>query len=39
MRGTINMKVDGVDEKFIYHLRTLHATARFEATDTQAQGR
>jgi hypothetical protein len=36
MRGTINMKVDGVHEKFIYHPRTSHVAARFESTDSQA---
>jgi hypothetical protein len=39
MRGTVNMKVDGIHEKFIYHPRTSHVAARFESTDTQAQGR
>jgi hypothetical protein len=34
MRGTVNMKVDGIHEKFIYHPRTSHVAARFESTDT-----
>jgi hypothetical protein len=33
-RGIINMKVDRVHEKFIYHPRTPRATARFEFTDS-----
>jgi hypothetical protein len=35
-RGTINMKVDGVHEKFIYHHKNLASAAIFESTDTQA---
>jgi hypothetical protein len=38
-RGTTNMKVVGVLEKFIYYPRTLHAVARFKSTDTLARGR
>jgi hypothetical protein len=38
-RGTINMKVDGVHEKFIYHHKNLASAAIFESTDTQAWGR
>jgi hypothetical protein len=37
MRGTINMKDNGVHEKFIYHPRTSRAAARFESTDSQAR--
>jgi hypothetical protein len=36
-REIINMKVDGVHEKLIYHPRTSHAVARFESTDMRAQ--
>jgi hypothetical protein len=39
MRETINMKVDGVHKKFIYHPRTSHNVARFESTNTQAPRR
>jgi hypothetical protein len=37
MRGMINMKVDGVHEKFIYHPRTSRAATRFESTDSRAR--
>jgi hypothetical protein len=37
MRGMINMKVDGVHEKFIYHPRTSRAATRFESTDSWAR--
>jgi hypothetical protein len=36
-RGIIDMKVKRVHEKFIYHPRTSHATARFESIDSRAQ--
>jgi hypothetical protein len=36
-RGIINMIVDGVHEKFIYHPRTSRAAARFESTDSRAR--
>jgi hypothetical protein len=36
-RGIINMKVDEVHEKFIYHLRSSHAAARFESTNSRAR--
>jgi hypothetical protein len=35
MRGLINMKVDGVNERFISHPRTSRVAARFESTDSQ----
>jgi hypothetical protein len=37
MRGIINVKVDRVHEKFIYHPKTSRVAARFESTDLQAQ--
>jgi hypothetical protein len=36
-RWIINMKVDRVHEKFIYHPRTSHAAARFESIDLWAR--
>jgi hypothetical protein len=36
-RGVINMKVDRVHEKLIYHPRTSRAAARFESTDSRAR--
>jgi hypothetical protein len=36
-RGVINMKVDRVHEKFIYHPRTSCAAARFKTTDSRAR--
>jgi hypothetical protein len=39
IRVTINMKVDGVHEKFIYHPKNLACCCQFKSTDTQAQGR
>jgi hypothetical protein len=33
-RGIINLKVDRVHGKFIYHPRTSHVAARFESTDS-----
>jgi hypothetical protein len=39
MRGTINMNVDGVHEKFIYHPKNLTCCCQIRVTDTQARGR
>jgi hypothetical protein len=36
-RGIINMKVDRVHEKFIYHPRTSCVASRFKSTESWAQ--
>jgi hypothetical protein len=37
MRGIINMKVDGVHEKFIYHPKNLTCCYKVKSTDSWAQ--
>jgi hypothetical protein len=39
MRGTINMKVDGVHEKFIYHPKNLACYCQIQVHRYQARGR
>jgi hypothetical protein len=36
-RGIINMRVDRVHEKFIYHPKNLACCVRYESTDTRAR--